>query len=110
MQSKKQQQVAQIVKRNFGMVLFNEGMNIYQDALVTVTNVIMTPDLSTAKIYLSVYNADNKMEVIQLLNNQLRLLKSNLVCKIAKKLKSKLSSKENQKLRNNIDNFFSLYF
>ena len=82
MQSKKQQQVGELVKRNFGMVLLEKGANIYNDALVSVTSVIMSSDLSLAKIYLSVYNTDNKLEIIQLLQNETPGLKSELVRRI----------------------------
>jgi len=64
MESKRQLQVAELIKRNFGLVLFQEGSYIYGNALVTVTNVKITPDFGLAKIYLSIYNTDNKQEVL----------------------------------------------
>jgi ribosome-binding factor A len=70
MDSKRQLQVAELIKRNFSMVLQQEGNYIYDDALVTVTNVKVTPDLSLAKIYLSVYNTDNKQAVLLKLEDQ----------------------------------------
>ena len=75
MESKRQLQVAEIVKRNFSMVLQQEGSYIYEDALVTVTNVRVSPDLSLAKIYLSVYNTDNKQAVLLKLEDQHHRLK-----------------------------------
>ena len=40
----RQKQVAEVIKRNFGMVLQQEGSYIYgSEVLVTVTNVIMSP-------------------------------------------------------------------
>ncbi len=56
-ESKRQLQVAETIKRNFGIVLQQEGSYIYgSEVLVTVTSVKLTPDFSQAKIYLSVYN------------------------------------------------------
>jgi ribosome-binding factor A len=75
MESKRQLQVAELIKRNFSMVLQQEGNYIYDDALVTVTNVKVTPDLSLAKIYLSVYNTDNKQAVLLKLEDQHHRLK-----------------------------------
>lgn len=46
------------------MVLVDQGRLIYGDALVTVTEVKMSPDLTLAKVYLSVYNTDNKQAPI----------------------------------------------
>ncbi len=75
MSSKRQLQVAELLKRNFSAVLQSEGTYIYEDALVTVTNVVVAPDLSLAKIYLSVYNTDNKQAVLLKLEEQHHRLK-----------------------------------
>ena len=64
MESKRQLQIAEIIKRNFGQVLLAEGIYIYGDALVTVTGVLVSPDQSQAKIYLSVYNNIDKEAII----------------------------------------------
>ena len=81
-ESKRQKQVAEVIRRNFGLVLIQEGHNIYNDALVTVTNVKVSPDFGLAKIYLSIYNTENKQEVIQLMNQQLPLLRNELARRI----------------------------
>ena len=60
----RQKQVGETIKRHFSIILQQEGSYIYDDALVTVTKVMMSPDFSIAKIYLSVYNALNKQAVI----------------------------------------------
>ncbi len=70
MPSKRQLQVAEVLKRNFSYVLQQEGRFIYEDALVTVTNAAVTPDLSLAKVYLSVYNTENKQGVLLKLQEQ----------------------------------------
>ena len=65
METIKQKQIAELVKRNFSLVLQEEGSYVYGAApLVTVTTVKITPDLGLAKIYLSVFNTENKQEVI----------------------------------------------
>lgn len=74
-ETKRQLQVAEIVRRHFSTLLLQEGTNIYgSNTLVTVTNVKVSPDLNIAKIYLSVYNTDNKQGVImELEENSFRL-------------------------------------
>lgn len=68
MESKRQRQLAELVKRNFGLLLQQEGGYIYgSNVLVTVTSVKMSPDLSLAKVYLSIYNTENKQAVMLLL-------------------------------------------
>jgi hypothetical protein len=65
MESIRQKQVGELIRRFFGMILTEEGSNIYgRGKLVTVTDVKMTPDLLVAKIYISVYGTEDKPEVI----------------------------------------------
>jgi len=84
MEKKRQKQFSEVIKRNFGLVLFDQGRNIYDDALVTVTNVKTSPDFGQSKIYLSVYNTDDKMAVIQLLDRNRHILKAELARRIRK--------------------------
>jgi len=87
MESKRQRQTAEIIRRHFGSVLQMEGSYIYGGALVTVTKVHVTPDISMAKIYLSVYNADNKNEIIEKINRNKGILKQNLAQRIRKHIR-----------------------
>lgn len=84
-ESKRQLQVAETIKRNFGVVLQQEGGYIYgSSVLVTVTSVKITPDFSQAKIYLSVYNTENKQAVILQMEEEHHRLKQALASRIKK--------------------------
>lgn len=74
-ESKRQRQISESIKRHFSLLLQQEGAYIYGlEALVTVTQVKMSPDLGIAKIYLSVYNTENKQAVLLMMeDNQYRL-------------------------------------
>ena len=74
METIRQKQVAELIRRNFSMVLSSEGKYIYEDAMVTVTGVKMSPDMSLAKIYVSIYNYENKQEVILMMEEHYCLL------------------------------------
>lgn len=87
MQSKRQNQVAEMIRRNFSLVLQQEGNYIYEDALVTVTTVQVSPDLSVAKIYLSIYNTENKQAVLLLLEKEYHRLKQSLSHRIRKQIR-----------------------
>ena len=82
MASKRQEQVAELIKRNFGVILQQEGSYIYGGAFVTVTQVQVTPDLSEAKLYISVFNSEDKQEVLQKMVNSIRKLKQSLAHRI----------------------------
>lgn len=88
MESKRQLQVAEMVKRHFSIVMMEEGTYIYGSGImVTVTSVKMTPDLSMAKIYLSVFNTDNKQAVMLQLEDELRRLHQGLAVRLRKHLR-----------------------
>jgi len=64
-ESKRMLQVGEMVKRNISIVFQQEGTYFYgSEALVTVTSVKMSSDLGIAKVYLSIYNTDNKQAVL----------------------------------------------
>lgn len=85
MESKRQKQVAEVIRRNFSIVLQQEGSYIYgAEVLVTVTNVKVTPDLSLGKIYLSVYNTENKQAVLLQLHEHIHRLRQGLAYRIKK--------------------------
>lgn len=70
MQSKRQQQVAEMIKRHFGTVLQQEGSYIYGDAFVTMTQVLVTPDLAMAKLYVSVLGTGDKEAILEMMNKK----------------------------------------
>jgi ribosome-binding factor A len=84
----RQNQVAELVKRNFSLLLQQEGAYIYgREPFVTVTNVKMTPDMNIAKIYLSVFNTENKQAVILEMEDSYVRLKQALAQRIGKQLR-----------------------
>jgi ribosome-binding factor A len=88
METKRQLQVAEMVKRHFSMVLMEEGSYIYgRDVMVTITSVKMTPDLNMAKIYLSVFNTENKQAVMLMLEEEKGRLHQILARRLAKHMR-----------------------
>lgn len=84
METKRQKQISELLRRQFSMVLMEEGSYIFEKAMVTVTRVVVSPDLQSAKVYLSVFNTDHKQEVMMALeehNHRLRFALSNKVGK-----------------------------
>jgi ribosome-binding factor A len=84
----RQKQVEELIKRNFSIVLQQEGSYVYgTEALVTVTSVKITPDFSLAKIYLSVYNTEHKQEVLLEMENSMIRLKQSLAYRLKKQMR-----------------------
>ena len=88
MESIRQKQVGELIKRNFSFILQQEGDYIYgKEPLVTIMNVKMTPDLSEAKIYISVYNTEHKQEVLLCLEEANTKLRQSLGQRIKKQVR-----------------------
>jgi len=88
MPSIRQEQVAEMIKRHFSMVLLEQGRYVYGDeALVTVTTVQVSPDFGLAKVYLSVFNTDNKQEVILMMEEEASQLRHGLSQRLKKKMR-----------------------
>lgn len=88
METKRQLQVAETIKRHFSIVLQNEGNYVYgTEPLVTVTRVKMTPDFGLAKIYLSVYNVEHKQGVILEMEEHITRLRQSLASRVRKQMR-----------------------
>ena len=60
--------VGTLLKETLSKIFSKEGSTIYGNkCLVTVTNVVVTPDLSTARFYFSIFNANNNEETLLLI-------------------------------------------
>jgi len=84
METKRQKQTAEVIRGHLGNVMMMEGSYIFGVALVTITAVKVTPDMSESKIYLSVYNAKDKDQVLDAIRKNTTILKRNLASRIRK--------------------------
>jgi ribosome-binding factor A len=87
METKRQKQINELLRRQFSMVLMDEGSYIFEKAMVTVTRTVVSPDLQNAKIYVSIFNTENKSEVMVSLNEHLHQLRHALAKRVAKQLR-----------------------
>lgn len=86
-ESIRQKQVAELIRRHFSLVLQQESSYLFDDAFVTVTKVKMSPDLGIAKVYMSVYNTENKQVVILNMDEHNHLLRQHLAHRIRKHIR-----------------------
>jgi len=87
METKRQRQTGEIIRRHFSDLLMQEGSNLSGGALVTVTMVKMSSDLGLAKIYLSVYNTENKQEVLLTFQQEATSLRQSLARRVRNKMR-----------------------
>jgi len=88
MKSKRQSQVGEMIRRSFSTILQAEGPYIYgHDKLVTVTSVDVTPDFAIAKVYISIFNGEDKEAVVTQLQKSTSMLRGRLAQRIGKKIR-----------------------
>lgn len=69
MESTRQQKVSRLIQRELSQVFMREGSWLFDRIMVSVTTVRISPDLSVAKIYLSIFGTNDKKKVIQNLDH-----------------------------------------
>ncbi len=72
MESKRQQKVSRLLMRDLGEIIQQEMQAIAGGALITVTQVQVVPDLSLARVYLSVFGKPEKTEIVARFNERSR--------------------------------------
>lgn len=64
-ETQRQQKVSRSVMRDISDIFLSEGKELTQGAMVSVTKVRIVPDLSYAKVYISVFPFDKGEEILQ---------------------------------------------
>ncbi len=65
MESTRQSKVSRLIQRDLGEIFQREGRDLFGNALITVTKVHVTRDLSIAKVYLSLFTTGSKPELLE---------------------------------------------
>ncbi len=85
--STRQQKVAKELQRNFAEIIRSKGMAAFDGAMVTVSGVRISPDLSVAYIYVSIFPSEKAEKVMGLLNENVRALRGELGNRMGKQLR-----------------------
>lgn len=87
MESIRQKQISEVIRREISNIFLAEGRSIYGGTLVTVTKAKVTPDLLAARIYLSIYNAPDKEEVLEAIKDHKYQIQQAFVAAVRKQLR-----------------------
>ncbi len=58
MESQRQKRINKLLQKDLGEILQRESPNKFSRAMITVTQVKVTSDLSVARVYLSIFGSD----------------------------------------------------
>ena len=86
-ESTRQLKVAKEIQKVMAEIIRSKGMAAFGGALVSVSGVKISPDLSVAKIYVSIFPSDKAEAVMQTLEEYGRQLRGELGGKMGKQLR-----------------------
>ena len=86
-ESTRQLKVAKEIQKEMAEIIRSKGMAAFGGALVSVSGVKVSPDLSVAKIYVSVFPSEKAEAVMEALGENNRALRGELGNKVGKQLR-----------------------
>ncbi|MBP9986536.1 MAG: 30S ribosome-binding factor RbfA [Bacteroidales bacterium] len=86
-ESTRQLKIASQIKRDMAEIIRGRGMAAFDGALVSVSGVKITPDLSIAKIYVSIFPSDKSARVMEIINESSRALRGELGRRVGKQFR-----------------------
>ena len=69
MDSMRQQKISRMIQKELGNAFLREGRSLFGGAMITVTKVTVTKDLSLSKIYLSLFGTRDKQALMALIRH-----------------------------------------
>jgi ribosome-binding factor A len=89
MDSTRQQKVSRLIQKDLSSIFLLESRDMYANAMLTVTQVRVTPDLGVAKIYLSIFAAGNidKKDIMGKIKLHTKEIRKNLGIRIGKQVR-----------------------
>ena len=85
--STRQLKVARELQRDLAEIIRSKGMAAFDGCMVTVSEVRISPDLSVAKVFVSIFPSDKAPKVMQILEDEKRSLRGSLGLKVASQLR-----------------------
>ena len=85
--SKRQLQVARELQKDLAEIIRSKGMAAFGGAMVSVTEVRISPDLSIAKVYVSIFPSEKQKEVMETLEQEKKSIRGELGRQVAKQLR-----------------------
>ena len=74
MESRRQNKISALIQEEIGTIFQKESKNLFGGAFITVTQTRVAPDLSVAKIYISILNKERDvvMKIVKEQTNEIR--------------------------------------
>ena len=87
METTRQQKVARQIQKDLSEIFMHASREITQNKMITVTVVRMSPDLSLAKVYLSIFPSDDACKYLENLQRHIKYIRMELGNKVRHQLR-----------------------
>ncbi len=88
MESKRQHKISRLLQKDLGEIFQQELQSISGGAMITVTKVNVTSDISIARVYLSLFGSDDKVSLMERIANRKGEIKYKLGNRIRHQLRA----------------------
>ncbi|MHC1703599.1 MAG: 30S ribosome-binding factor RbfA [Tenuifilaceae bacterium] len=79
--------VARLLQKDLGDIFQKEGVTLFRGKIITVTSVRVSPDLGLAKVYISIFPADKKEEVLKVAKEHTKHIRHELAQRVRHQLR-----------------------
>ena len=87
MESTRQNKVARMLQKDLGEIFQRLDRDVLQGKMVTITVVRMSPDLSFAKVYLSIFPSEKNTEFIEHLKHYTKSIRNQVAQRVRNQLR-----------------------
>ncbi len=88
MESKRQHRISRLLQRDLGEIFQHEVGSISRGAMITVTKVSVTRDLSLSRVYLSLFGTDDKQALLEIIRKRKNEIKYKLGNRVRNQLRA----------------------
>ncbi len=86
MDSTRQQKIAKLIQKELAEIFLQDGLPVY-DCMITVTKTNVTKDLSLARSYISIFNAEDNDQVLKTVKSNIKDIRFRLGQKVKNQLR-----------------------
>lgn len=76
-----------MIQRELGTIFLHQGKNMFNNALISVVNVRVSPDLGHVKVFLSFFNEKEPEKLCNLINSYTKEIRTLLAARIKNQVK-----------------------
>ena len=87
MESTRQNKVSSLLQRDLGDIFQKQGRDLFGNSMITVTKVNVSRDLSSAKVYLSLFTTSDKAQLLEDIKRRTREIRYKLGKRIGKQVR-----------------------